>query len=354
MSIHSAGISGGPREGATTLLGGSQVRIGRSGLDEEQVSALLEHSAQPELVLLLDGRVLATNEAAASTLGVARERLIGAPLSGFLPSLSAYELHAALDTRSERALLLEDELGQALNGTLRPLSDRNGIVSAFALCLRRDQQTELRQAQGRAESTLRSMLRLTGELGHDLNNQLAAVLNYAFVVERRLSQAAAESTHLAELRAAAWRAAGLSRWLQLGARTRTPQEVSVAASLAALEPILAEVALGAPLLVRCDDPELTVEAPLSDFELLVTVLLGIAVERTAPEHAIELVAQAVDFDQVRIVCRAHGKARASSVARRSLRSHRPQAHSSIRRALRRAGAHLGHDATSVFIDFPRA
>lgn len=68
--------------------------------------------------------------------------------------------------------------------------------------------------------------RLASEFAHDLNNHLSAVLNYSFILDRQLGTRAA-SEHLAELRAAAWRASRLAASLQRFGGTREPDREHV-------------------------------------------------------------------------------------------------------------------------------
>jgi PAS domain-containing protein len=63
--------SGAPGASSTAL----------TGLDPDQLGTLLDQSSEPQIVLGATGRVLAANVAATRALGVAREQMIGAPLS---------------------------------------------------------------------------------------------------------------------------------------------------------------------------------------------------------------------------------------------------------------------------------
>lgn len=320
------------------------------GFDPQQLAALLEQNNEPQLLLAATGRVLAINQAATRAIGVARDQAIGSLLSSCARGLQTETLCAALASADERALKLVGQHGQELGGTLAPLRNAEGVVSAFCLTLTSSEHA--------SAGTLASVVRLTGELGHDLNNQLAAVLNYAFVVERRLGTAGKDITHLAELRAAAWRAAGLTRWLQLGGRRRAPgiEPLGVSTTLAGLEPLLRHLAREVPVMVRVATPRVEIWAALPDVELIVVALTGAALERVSEGAHLELTASVLPTrtstgtirEDVRITCSWS----ASDAPHRAARDARPHAHGSLRRALRRSSARLGHDEHAVWADFP--
>jgi len=313
------------------------------GLDPDQVGTLLDQSSDPQIVLGTTGRVLAANVAATRALGVARDQMIGAPLASCARGLSAEALRGTLSAGVERPLKMQGKLGQELSGTVVPLRDGNGQPSAFCLTLTGNERSPF--------GTLASVVRLTGELGHDLNNQLAAVLNYAFVVERRLGAASKDLAHLSDLRAAAWRAAGLTRWLQLGGRRPGlgAEPLGVSTLLAGIEPLARHLARDVSLEVRVATPRVEIWAALRDVELVVVALVGAALERVTSDGSIELSATpSSDGEAVRISCRWS----ASLAAHRAARGGRPHAHGSLRRALRRSHARMGHDGNAVWADFP--
>jgi PAS domain-containing protein len=313
------------------------------GLDPEQVGTLLDQSSDPQIVLGTTGRVLAANVAATRALGLARDQMIGAPLSSCARGLSSEALRGTLSAGVERPLKLQGKLGQELSGTVVPLRDGNGQPSAFCLTLTGNERSPF--------GTLASVVRLTGELGHDLNNQLAAVLNYAFVVERRLGANSKDIAHLSDLRAAAWRAAGLTRWLQLGGRRPGlgAEPLGVSTLLAGIEPLARHLARDVPLEVRVATPRVEIWAALRDVELVVVALVGAALERVTSDGSIELSATpSSDGEAIRISCSWS----ASLAAHRAARGGRPHAHGSLRRALRRSHARMGHDDNAVWADFP--
>lgn len=325
--------SGAPGSGSMALI----------GLDPDQLATLLDQSSEPQIVLGTTGRVLAANVAATRALGVARDQMIGAPLSSCTRGLSAEALRGTLAAGVERPLKVQGKLGQELSGTVTPLRDASGQPSAFCLTLTGSERSPF--------GTLASVVRLTGELGHDLNNQLAAVLNYAFVVERRLGAASKDLAHLAELRAAAWRAAGLTRWLQLGGRRPGigAEPLGVSTLLAGIEPLVRHLARDVPLEVRVATPRVELWAALRDVELIVIALVGAALERVTSDGRIELSATPTDDGEaVRIRCSWS----ASLAAHRAARGGRPHVHGSLRRALRRSNARMGHDESAVWADFP--
>jgi hypothetical protein len=160
-----------------------------------------------------------------------------------------------------------------------------------------------------------------------------------------------DMTHLSDLRAAAWRAAGLTRWLQLGGRRRALgiEPLGVSTTLAGLEPLLRHIARDVPITLRIATPRVELWAALPDVELIVVALTGAALERVSAGGQLELSATPTpDGDGVRIACSWS----ASDAPHRAARDARPHAHGSFRRALRRCNAKLGHDEHGVWTDFP--
>jgi hypothetical protein len=79
------------------------------------------------------------------------------------------------------------------------------------------------------------------ELAHTLNNQIAVVLNYSFILAREVPQASPEHTHVLELQRAAWQAAAVTKLLlQFGGKRSTePMALDVQRVLRELHPTLA-------------------------------------------------------------------------------------------------------------------
>lgn len=87
-------------------------------------------------------------------------------------------------------------------------------AQGFALIARaRPHGTHALQTRSAARDVLATMLRVAGSVAHDINNQIAVVLNYSFILLRELSSDASMRTHLEELQQAAWRAADTARHL---------------------------------------------------------------------------------------------------------------------------------------------
>jgi hypothetical protein len=73
------------------------------------------------------------------------------------------------------------------------------------------------------------LARVAGEVAHDLNNHVAVVLNYSFILLRQLSSDRPERAHVEELQQAAWRAAETARLLLrfAGRRGAQPRALDV-------------------------------------------------------------------------------------------------------------------------------
>jgi len=106
------------------------------------------------------------------------------------------------------------------------------------------------------EPTLSSVARIAGELGHELNNELAAVLNYTYVLSRRLGDDAETSEHVGELREAAWRATGLAEHLLTFSHAQRLAPIGTS-----LETVLRDLE---PLLLHGLDPDRMLEIALDD------------------------------------------------------------------------------------------
>jgi hypothetical protein len=139
--------------------------------------------------------------------------------------------------------------------------------------------------------------------------------------------------------------------LQLGGRRRGvgAEPLGVSVTLAGLEPLLRHLAREVPIELRITTPRVEIWAALPDVELIVVALVGAALDRVTSQGQLLLTANASpEGHGVRIACGWS----ASLAAHRAARGGKPHAHGSLRRALRRSHARLGHDAEAVWADFP--
>jgi signal transduction histidine kinase len=83
--------------------------------------------------------------------------------------------------------------------------------------------------------------RVAGEIAHDFNNQIAVVLNYSFILLRKLPGASPLRDHVSEMQGAAWRASQVAQELLdfSGRHMSDSDDLDVNALLQGLQPMLA-------------------------------------------------------------------------------------------------------------------
>jgi signal transduction histidine kinase len=92
-----------------------------------------------------------------------------------------------------------------------------------------------------AESRILSAVgRVAGEIAHDFNNQIAVVLNYSFILLRKLPGGSPLRDHVSEMQGAAWRASQVAQELLdfSGRQMGDGDDLDVNALLQGLQPIL--------------------------------------------------------------------------------------------------------------------
>lgn len=247
------------------------------GDDGRALVAALCNVREPVLIANTAGVVVFANEAMEELLGHPPGGLTGFALRNMLSEASAHEaLHyaarATTQTPHEFCALLHHACGTDLERRMRvtPVVEDGGgarhlvlsggeptrperivtppskpELASAATAPGRDRSREVGEAaDGRvlvdAQQAFALAARLAGELAHDLNNELAVLLNYSFVLLRKLDDRSPLADHLSELKEAAWRASRLSQGLfQFGRRHDTDAErVDLAEALLRLEPLL--------------------------------------------------------------------------------------------------------------------
>ena len=207
------------------------------------------------------------------------------------------------------------------------------------------------------EDSLDVATRLAAELGHDLNNELAATLNYSFLLAHGIEDPELRE-HLDELQAAAWRASHLAQALRLfAARDRNrDQAIDVNATLGALVPLLGRVFDGVRMESHFDPRLPEVRGARTALEQVILALALHARSTLRPGGTVVFATSTHVLD-------AATRARVSCVRREPTdRSPSGEIHvlpgrpllpwSTFRRALRTLHARLSHDAVSVHVDLP--
>lgn len=323
--------------------------------DAPELRAMFETSPHPTLVADSEGRIRLANPAAARLLHIPVEELQGTYLHDCMTK-AREEDAVRLGCMSKHGQLEQLEVrladGRVLSASQRTL--KNGWELPAHVCVELEERREPRATQ-----TLDLLGRLAGELAHDINNQLSAALNYIFVLQRRLGRSEELLPHLTGLHGATWHAAMLADGLRLMARKRsaTVEELDLHAVVAQVAPMLRHLAPDSRIDVRIDAGLPRVRAPLAYVEQLLVALTQSALRRAATER--DLVVRAVALRQgdgpmkVRLSCEllsqpASGGAVTWSCSPAALRkSH----HGALRRAIKRCGVHMGHDARRIWVDF---
>jgi PAS domain-containing protein len=71
-----------------------------------------------------------------------------------------------------------------------------------------------RRARGVTAEAVCALQRMASEIAHDVNNQIAVVLNYTFVLLRQMPDDSPLKVHVAEMQAAAWRASRVAQTIR--------------------------------------------------------------------------------------------------------------------------------------------
>ncbi|MFI5308431.1 MAG: PAS domain-containing protein [Polyangiales bacterium] len=325
--------------------------IARVGTDAALLDAALQCSGEP--LLIVDGfdRICFANEAAATLFGVRLDELLADDLQRHL--FQGDRTDALLGGALERArggpctlvLLLGD--GRAVRAKLTPLGSR--ISEQAHVCI-----TLGLAPQEHAAAALESLGRLSAGLAHDINNQLAAALNYVFVLRRRVGDSAELAQHLEGLQAAAWRAAMLTSGLRLLGRPRKRGREALAlnATIAAMAPLLRHLAQNVRLELDLAPglPELVVPLPQLEQVILLVSLYALGRVPTGSTLALRT-SQPVPEDpsRIRFCCELPTATR----TRPARSPETAETNAALRRALKLCGGRLGHDRKRVWVDFDR-
>lgn len=335
-----------PRDTAVRL----RPSYGRSELEQLQLAPLLDCAYNALLIVDSYGRIRLANRAA---LRLLREE------GPFVEDTYLQEHVSPLD--SERHLL-ERQLNGRRSIDVALLDGRHARATFTALPARDSQSAlscvALELTQERAEGlALESVGRLAAELAHDINNQLSAALNYVFILRRRLASDRSLAPHVEELQSSAWRAAALASGLKLLGRKRgnEPELLRIDELLEAMEPLLLQTAIGVKLELRMPRIVPEVRVPRAHAEQLLLIVTLSAAGRARPNStiAISVETPALCAPAASGCTRVTWQFRPEreTAERRPLSSVRTQ--STLRRAVKRCGARLGHDAERIWVEFKR-
>jgi two-component system sensor kinase FixL len=216
---------------------------------EARKSAILESVADPIVTVDGSGEILELNPAAERVFGHARDQLVGASIerivlpppgeSGSVLGESALERKAILGKRVELSGLRKDGTTFPIEMTVTEVRHDGPPMLTVYLCdltERKRVEDQMRQQQAELAHALRvaTMGQMAAEVGHEINQPLAAIVNYAKGLSARLLGGAVETTEMAKtadkIAAEALRAAEVVRrqreFLRRGAPQRAPVELN--------------------------------------------------------------------------------------------------------------------------------
>jgi two-component system, cell cycle sensor histidine kinase and response regulator CckA len=194
----------------------------------------------------LDGRITDANHAFIASLGYELEELIGKPILELVPIEWHDELAAARQVKAsaeKQATIYEHELVARDGGCVRVevasrliMSDGQAI-GVEAIC-RDISERKLLEERLRQSQRLEAVGQLAGGIAHDFNNLLTVISGYTEALRSRNDSS--DRTELAQIAAAADRAAALTRQLLAFSRRQVlqPKVIDLNEIVAGLSPML--------------------------------------------------------------------------------------------------------------------
>jgi signal transduction histidine kinase len=248
-----------------------------------------------------------------------------------------------------RRIALEAQDGRRFVAMLDVLCDRRGTPTHVSLAL------EAPRIKRSSENAFEALGRLAAELGHEINNQLAAALNYGSIVQRRIGATTAEGEHLGELQQALWRASAWASSLRVVGRQRsaTGESLQLDQVLLDLEPLLQHITGDVALHFDLDAARSSVFVPRAHLEQLIVGMAVHALGRAGAPLSLTLRTRVESSGAarpavVRLTCALHdAQERDAAPAQRA----GARARGILHRAVKRCGARLRHDARSIWADF---
>ncbi len=213
-------------------------RRGEEALRESQLlSAILDGSPIPTVVLDRQRRVVLWNRASESFTAISRERLLGKPLdaSGLyrgtaVPVLADMILEmgeeAVLERHAPKGIRRDEVHSEALAGTGRiwvrgeerlinflatPLRDPTGEIVGAIQCAQDITEREQMQKQLRYGQKMRAVGTLTGGIAHEFNNIMASIQGYVQLMSMKMKPEEPLREYTREMEAGCQRATNLIR-----------------------------------------------------------------------------------------------------------------------------------------------
>jgi PAS domain S-box-containing protein len=190
-------------------------------LDRLRLAAIVESSDDAIVSKDLDGTIRSWNPAAERTFGWRADEMVGQSIFRIIPETLVAEEHALLARIAEGERVAHYDTSRVrkdgrvirISLTLSPILDADGrLVGASSISRdvtsERDLEHRLQQAQ-----RMETLGRLSGGIAHDFNNLLTVILAATDSLGRRLDADEAGRSEVEEIKAAADRAASVTRQL---------------------------------------------------------------------------------------------------------------------------------------------
>ena len=207
----------------------------RQRVSDARYRAILDHSHDGIVSIDAKQRIVVFNGGAEKIFGYSAEEVLDQPLDVLIPAASSERHHRLADwiiegTVVSRPMTLREVQGVRRNGELFPVEvslsrlnfDGELLVTAMVRDLTERKRLEL---QYHNAQKLETIGRLTSSVVHDFNNQLVPIAGYADLLCRHLDDHDSRRRDAEEIRAAAYRAARLTRQLLLFGRRESSETV---------------------------------------------------------------------------------------------------------------------------------
>jgi len=242
--------------------------------------------------------------------------------------------------------------GKTHRASLTTLADARGVATHV-----RVEMTE----PGRGAPlgrTLDAVGRMAGVLAHDVNNQLSAALNCVYLIRRRMPKDDTIAAHLHELQSALWRAATLVGGAKRLPHAQSPEpgSTSLNDTVNGLVPLLRHLAQSIDIETRLDSELPGLQAPIAELEQVILATVLFSIRRAAGRSTRIRIESSVVVGThgttakpaARLLCTLCPDDDALTTRPSPIPAH---VDGGLRRALKRCGAHSGHDDLRVWIDF---
>jgi PAS domain S-box-containing protein len=211
------------------------------------VTAIVESSVDIILIRDLEGRYILANDAAARSVGLRREELVGRRMEDVLAPEHARLVreHDAEALAAGQPMMFEETIDDARGRrtyltSRAPLRDTGGRVRGIITIARDISEHRALEEQLRQAQKLEAIGRLAGGIAHDFNNLLAVIKSYADFLMESFPPGDDRAADVREIRGAVDRATTLTRQLLVFSRRQvvTLQTVDLNEVMSSMERML--------------------------------------------------------------------------------------------------------------------